>query len=216
MAPRKYTLGKRSESIDDTRRRIVDATFDLHSEKGVVATSMQDVAERADVALRTVYNHYPTIDDLVGGCAQKVILLLSPPTPAIFNGLKTLEERMLRLVGELFAMYERGSVQLEVARCEQSEVAGLASFVANERALRNELVGEALHPFEVRREALKEMVALTDFYVWKAFAQANLTTRQAVEVVYRSLVAVANRDASREGTGEMTREINPHSEEATI
>ena len=195
MAPRRYTLGKRSESIEDTRRRIVDATFELHSEKGVVATSMQDVAERADVALRTVYNHYPTIDDLVGGCAQKVIVLLSPPTPAIFNGLKTLEERMLRLVRELFAMYERGSVQLEVARCEQSEVAELASFVANERVLRNELVGEALHPFEVRRGARKEMVALTDFYVWKAFAEANLTTRQAVEVVYRSLVAVANRDA---------------------
>ncbi len=86
MAPRKYTLGKRSESIGDTRRRIVDATFELHSEKGVVATSMQDVAERADVALRTVYNHYPTIDDLVGGCAQKVIVLLSPPSPAERRG----------------------------------------------------------------------------------------------------------------------------------
>jgi len=65
MAPRKYTLGKRSESIEDMRRRIVDATVELHSEKGVLATSMQDVAERANVALRTVYNHYPTIEDLV-------------------------------------------------------------------------------------------------------------------------------------------------------
>ncbi len=195
MAPRKYTLGKRSESIEDMRRRIVDATVELHSEKGVLATSMQDVAERANVALRTVYNHYPTIEDLVGGCGQKVIEILSPPTPTIFDGLTTVEERMLKLVRELFAMYERGSVQLEVARCEQSKVAGLADFVTNERVLRNELVGEALRPFEVRRGARKEIVVLTDYYVWKAFAEANLTTHQAVEVVYRSLVAVANRDA---------------------
>lgn len=195
MTPRKYTLGKRSESIEDTRRRIVDATFDLHTEKGVLATSMQDVAERADVALRTVYNHYPTVGDLVAGCSQKVLAVLAPPTPAIFDGLTTLDERLLTLVRELFAMYERGSAQLEVARCEQGDVPGLADFVANERALRDELAGEALRPFEVRRGARKEMVALTDFYVWKAFAAENLTTRRAVDVVYRSLVAVASPDS---------------------
>jgi len=195
MAPRKYTLGKRLESVEETRRRIVDATFDLHNEKGVVATSMQDVAERADVALRTVYNHYPTLDDLVAGCGTKVMALLSPPTPAIFDELSTLEERMLRLVRELFAMYERGSLQIGVARREQAEVAGLADFVATERATRQALVAEALRPFDVRRRVMQEVVALTDFYVWKAFADQDLTTRQAVEVIYRSLVALANPDA---------------------
>jgi AcrR family transcriptional regulator len=192
MAPRKYTLGKRLESVEETRRRIVDATFDLHSEKGVVATSMQDVAERADVALRTVYNHYPTIDDLVAGCGAKVMVLLSPPTPAIFTGLSTLDQRVLKLVRELFAMYERGSLQIGIARREQAEVAGLADFVANDRAMRKVLVAEALRPFKVPRRVVKETMALTDFCVWKAFADQDLTTRQAVEVVYRSLVALAD------------------------
>src|SRR5437667_321820 len=54
MAPRRYSLGKRAQAVEDTRRRIVDATFDLHNEKGVLNTSMQDVAERADVAPRTI------------------------------------------------------------------------------------------------------------------------------------------------------------------
>lgn len=194
MAPRKYTLGKRFESVEETRRRIVDATFDLHSEKGVVATSMQDIAQRADVALRTVYNHYPTIDDLVAGCGAKVMVLLSPPTPAIFTGLSTLDERLLKLVRELFAMYERGSLQIGVSRREQAEVPALAGFVANDRAMRRALVAEALRPFEVPRRVVKETLALTDFYVWKAFADQNLTTRQAVEAVYRSLVALAKSD----------------------
>jgi AcrR family transcriptional regulator len=194
MAPRKYELGKRTEAIEETRRRIIDATFDLHREKGVVATSMQDVAERADVALRTVYNHYPTIDDLVAGCTNRVISLLSPPTPEIFGGLDTFEERMRRLVEELFAMYERGSAMIEVARCEQSEVAGLADYVASEAAMREELVREALRPFKPHGRTVREATALADFYVWKAFTQQNLTTRQAVDVIHRSLVALANPD----------------------
>lgn len=194
MAPRKYELGKRTEAIEETRRRIIDATFDLHREKGVVATSMQDVAERADVALRTVYNHYATIDDLVAGCTNRVISLLSPPTPDIFGGVDTFEERMRRLVEELFAMYERGSAMIEVARCQQSEVAGLADYVASEAAMREELVREALRPFKPHGRTVREATALADFYVWKAFTQQNLTTRQAVDVVHRSLVALANPD----------------------
>ena len=194
MAPRKYKLGKKAESVAETRRRIIDATFELHNEKGVLATRIQDVAERADVALRTVYNHYPTIDDLVAGCTNRVISLLSPPTPELFGGLDTFEERMRRLVEELFAMYERGSAMIEVARCEQSEVAGLADYVASEAAMREELVREALRPFKPHGRTVREATAITDFYVWKAFSQRGVTTRRAVEVVYRSLLELANPD----------------------
>lgn len=196
MAPRKYSLGKRAQSIDETRQRIIDATFALHTEKGVVGTSMQDVAERADVALRTVYNHYPTVDDLVAGCTVKVVALLAPPTPAIFDGLVTLEERVLRLVRELFAMYERGAPLLAVGRREQDQVAGLAAFMVNERAQRQALVAEALRPFGVPRRMRGEMAALTDYYVWKAFADHGLATRHAVEAVYGSLMALVKPGAA--------------------
>jgi len=195
MAPRKYDLGKRAESVEETRRKIIDATFALHGEKGVVATSMQDVAERADVALRTVYHHFPKVDDLVAGCGEKVVAMLAAPTPAIFSGRTTLDERLRALVQELFAMYERGSAMIEVARCEQGEVAGLADFVANDAAAREALAREALRPFKPRPRAVGELAALTDFYVWKACTQQNLTTRQAVDVVHRCVMAVLDPDA---------------------
>ncbi len=194
MAPRKYELKARAESVEETRRRIIDATFDLHSEKGVLATSMQDVAERADVALRTVYNHYPTVDDLVAGCAKKVTALLARPTPEIFTGLETCEERIRRLVHRLFEMYERGAVMISVARCEQDDVPGLAEYVADEAALNEALVREALRPFKPRTGTVREVLALTDFYTWKALNQQNLTTRRAADVICRSLVALLNPD----------------------
>src|SRR5438445_1529368 len=160
MSPRNYNLGKRAQSVDETRRRIVDATFQLHNEKGVVATSMQDIADRADVSLHTVYSHFPTVDALVGGCAQKVMTLLSPPGPGIFRGLDAIELRLSKLTGELFAMYERGALQIETARCEASEVASLAGFVAAGAGNREALVRESLRPFKARPQAVRTVVAL--------------------------------------------------------
>ena len=190
MAPRRYSLGKRAQAVEDTRRRIVDATFDLHNEKGVLNTSMQDVAERADVALRTVYHHFPTVNDLVNGCAGHVITLLAPPTPAIFAGLTTLDARLRRLVRELFAMYERAALQLEAARCQQNEVPALANFVRNEAAMRESLVREALRPFQPKPRTIREAAAFTDFYVWKAFTQRELSTHRAAAIVSGAQVAL--------------------------
>src|SRR5438093_8456877 len=160
MAPRRYSLGKRAQAVEDTRRRIVDATFALHNEKGVLNTSMQDVAERADVALRTVYHHFPTVNDLVNGCGGKVIELLAPPTPAIFAGHTTLDARLRRLVRELFAMYERGTLPIEKARCQQDEIPALANFIRNDAAMRQSLVREALRPFAANPRTIQEATAL--------------------------------------------------------
>ena len=190
MAPRKYDLGKRAQALEDTRRRIVDATFQLHNEKGILNTSMQDIAGRADVAIRTVYHHFPTVNDLVNGCAGHVIQLLNPPTPAIFDGLTTLESRVQRLTRELFAMYERGALQLETARCQANEVPALANFVRNEAAMRESLVREAFRPFSPRPRAVREVTALTDFYVWKSLTQQDISTHQAADTVSRLLVAL--------------------------
>jgi hypothetical protein len=65
---------------------------------------MQEIAERADVSLRTVYNHYPTTDDLVVGCGGKVMALLAPPTPEIFDG-RRVDSAKMRPVARLGGPY---------------------------------------------------------------------------------------------------------------
>jgi AcrR family transcriptional regulator len=191
MTPRKYDSSRRAEAVQETRDRILQATFDLHNEKGVRATSMQDIAERADVALRTVYNHFPTVDDLVQGCGAKVNQVLSPPTGRIFEGLTGFEARVRRLVDELFAMYERGQLQIGVARCEQHDVPVLGAFVAESKAAHEALVREALRPSRPGARTVREVIALTDFYVWKACRQHGLTTRQAADMACCAVEAIA-------------------------
>ena len=199
MAPRAYTLGKRAQSVEDTRRRIIDATFELHNQKGILATSVKDIAERADVALRTVYLHYPTINDLVQGCAYKVIDLLRPPSLAIFEGVTGLEPRLQTLTTELFSMYERGTLQLETARCQQGQIPALAGFLENAAAMHEVLVREALRPSEGSRRAVSTALALTDFYVWKSFHQRGLSTHQAAGIVAGLLVASVSPPPAEKG-----------------
>ncbi len=48
-----------------TRLRILDAAYGLFWRQGFLRVSMDDVAARADVTKRTLYQHYPSKDDLM-------------------------------------------------------------------------------------------------------------------------------------------------------
>ena len=189
MAPRKYDLGKRAESVEETKRRIIDATFELHNEQGVAATTLPEVAQRADVALGTVYRYFPTVDDLVVGCSGHVMAMLQPPRPQIFNGVDSVAERVRILVRERFAMYERGARQIEVARCEQDRVAALRGLVQQDAWQHADLVREAMRRFGRRARIVNQAVALTDFYVWWAFANNGVSTQQAAEIIAVAVLA---------------------------
>ncbi|HEY0437700.1 MAG TPA: helix-turn-helix domain-containing protein, partial [Phenylobacterium sp.] len=62
---RTYRQSKRGDTAEETRRRIVDACFELHREQGMVATTMKQIAERAGVSVGSVYHHFPTYDDAI-------------------------------------------------------------------------------------------------------------------------------------------------------
>lgn len=48
-------VNKRAEKARETRRRIIDAARELFIERGYGATPLQDVADRAGVAVQTIY-----------------------------------------------------------------------------------------------------------------------------------------------------------------
>ena len=57
--PRAYKQGKRAEAAGETRRRIVDATIDLHRTLGPSRTTVAEIARKAGVGRVTVYKHFP-------------------------------------------------------------------------------------------------------------------------------------------------------------
>ena len=64
---RKYELKKRAEQLEETRRRITEATVELHRTVGPAATQISEIARRAGVQRVTVYNHFPDETALFAG-----------------------------------------------------------------------------------------------------------------------------------------------------
>src|SRR3954468_14576989 len=58
MSPRPYRLGRRAESIEQTRGRIIAASRDLLARAGYRSTSLEEVARAADVTRATVYYQF--------------------------------------------------------------------------------------------------------------------------------------------------------------
>src|SRR5438552_15646145 len=94
MAPRTYRMTRRAAGNEATRKRIVDAAIALHAEKGAVGTSWPDIAKRADVALGTVYRHFPSLDQLVPACTSEHAPRTRPPGPRTPVGLARPRERL--------------------------------------------------------------------------------------------------------------------------
>src|SRR5690349_25045438 len=70
-APTDAELGTAAQR--DRRKRILDATLALASKGGYDAVQMRAVAEKADVALGTLYRYFPSkIHLLVSGLAREL------------------------------------------------------------------------------------------------------------------------------------------------
>jgi AcrR family transcriptional regulator len=75
MSPRQYSLGRRAETIEQTRRRIIAATRELLARVGYHSTSLDEVARAADVARATVYYQFGSkaglLEALVGDIERR-------------------------------------------------------------------------------------------------------------------------------------------------
>jgi AcrR family transcriptional regulator len=59
------TPGRREQRYQETRARIVDSAADLFAERGFDAVSVVEIAKRAGVVEKTVFNHFPMKEGLV-------------------------------------------------------------------------------------------------------------------------------------------------------
>ncbi len=66
-------VGRTEQKKREVRQRIVEAATGLFIERGSRAVLMDDIAVVADVARRTLFNHFATKDDLVRAVSEPVL-----------------------------------------------------------------------------------------------------------------------------------------------
>jgi len=195
MSPRRYRPGRRETTMEDTRRRIVEATVALHARQGVLGTTYAMIAKQADVAIPTVYNHFPKLPALLAACTGHVAALAPPLGPEIFAGATDLEERLRVLVRALSAYYRFSRPWLRWAIHEAGLVPDLARLQEAAGAGHRRLIALALapafgpHPPEPLL-ALAEV--LLDFPAWQRIGRDGKRSGDAAgEIVAQALVVLA-------------------------
>lgn len=184
--------------MEETRQRILEATLALHSEKGIFGTSWQDIARGADVSVGTVYKHFPSLDELVPACGELMYAITRPPSledaPQIFAGASSLEERLERLVSELFDFYERGAPYIETD-FQERRLPAVQEWEAYMRATIAGLVREALLPVGPDEDTVQAVSALLDFSTFKSFLDRAIRKDQAAKTINEVLLCLI--DCSR-------------------
>ena len=174
---RSYRLGRRAESTGETRQRIVEATFRLHSERGIAGTSMKDIADRAGVSVGTVYHHFPSYADAIAACGAYTAEHEPAPTAAVFKGAASRHERIARLTQALYAHYERVPA-LESVRRDRHLARELDAYAREELRNRRALAAEAAGPGGAALVA-----ALLDIDVYRSLRREGFATADAADRV---------------------------------
>lgn len=186
MSPRPYRMSRRHAASEETCRRIVAATMDLHLERGVRATSWEDIAQLAGVATATVYRYFPSLDELLPACGALVMQTVRPPDPegagALFAGGVTPTERLDRLVQEWCAFYARSHRAWDTVLRERHLYAPLAEWAEQQEATLTAYVRAALG--SVAPEPTVQLVAaLTGYPVWKALVDRGFAPESVPDTV---------------------------------
>jgi len=167
----------------------------LHSEKGIFGTSWQDIAQRADVSVGTVYKHFPSLDELVPACGELMYAITRPASlensPEIFAGVSSLEERLGRLIEELFDFYERGAPYIDTD-FQERQLPMVQEWEAHMRAPIEGLTREALLPVEPDEGTMGAASALLDFSTFKSFMDRDIRKEQTAKTMSEVLLCWIN------------------------
>ncbi|HEX3748366.1 MAG TPA: TetR/AcrR family transcriptional regulator [Bryobacteraceae bacterium] len=97
---------KNTPKAEETGRRILDSALDLFREQGFDATTMRDIARKAEVATGAAYYYYPAKDAIVADFYQRSCEEMQPRIEAALNRVKGLEARLRALIAVKLAYFE--------------------------------------------------------------------------------------------------------------
>ena len=183
---RQYQLKRRAERQDQTRQKIVEAALALHQSKGLTATTMADIAERAKVGRVTVYRHFPDEVALVRACSGQYFERHPLPDLEPWRSVPDARERLRRGLRDTYAYHRATVAMMARVLADAPDLPMLAPYYAYwQRAA--DVLAEAWPVTGHRKTLLRAAFALAlDLHTWRTLTQAQgLTDKQAIELIER-------------------------------
>jgi AcrR family transcriptional regulator len=190
---RRYEMKKRAERQRETRRRIVEATVELHRTRGPANTTISEIAQRAGVNRLTIYNHFPDTTDLLKACSKSWTERHPAPDPTPWAQISDPLERLRTALTELYGFYARTEpMRANVLRDAQTMPALAAllegSVVPYLEALRDLLAQGWVVLTERRNHLLATLKLAIDFHTWRSLErESGLSRKEAVETMLEAV-----------------------------
>jgi AcrR family transcriptional regulator len=183
---RSYHLKRRADSQSRTRQKIVDATIELHQAKGLKATTMNDIAERAQVGKVTVYRHFPDDESLVQACSGQYFQRHPFPDLEDWRAIDDASERLRRGLNDTYDYHEATAPMMTRVLAEARHLPIMEPYHTYwKRAA--DVLAAGWSVAGRRRTLLKSGLALAvSFDTWRTLVQEQqLTNAQAIELMMK-------------------------------
>ena len=185
---RSYTLKRRAERQEETRRRITEATAALHQEIGPAATTISAIAERAGVERYTVYRNFPTETDLFRACQH--LFRTANPRPDLrqWAAMADPRERLRRALRETYGYFRATEAMTANILRDAPGIPALASLIQDVPAYyaqARDVLAAGFRPAAKRRPVFHAALGhALDFNTWRSLARRQgLGDEQAADLM---------------------------------
>ncbi|HEY8633525.1 MAG TPA: TetR/AcrR family transcriptional regulator [Candidatus Dormibacteraeota bacterium] len=103
---REYKMVKRRDKVEETRRRIAKATYELHSTIGPALTTIALISERAHLPRQTVYRNFANQLEIFRSCIAFGLEMNPLPDPNRWQSIADPGERLQVGLTEVYEWFE--------------------------------------------------------------------------------------------------------------
>ncbi|MDP9409379.1 MAG: TetR/AcrR family transcriptional regulator [Actinomycetota bacterium] len=195
---RKYEMKRRARRQEETRRRITEATVELHQALGPANTTISAIAERAGVQRLTVYRHFPDERAVLSACSSYYEAQNPVPDVDPWTRIPDPEDRLRRALKETYAYHRRTEPMMaKVLRDAQIHTPTMEVTVPYlrhwDRARYALVAGWGAEDQRLKR-LLAALGHALDFWTWRSLVrEQGLTDEEAIELMV-GMVRSAMRD----------------------
>jgi AcrR family transcriptional regulator len=185
---RPYRMGARAEAAAETGRRILEAVIELYRERFFDQVTLEDIAERAGVTVRTVIRRFGSKERLIEAAAEE-------------GTRQVAHQRYQAPIGDiegavtnLMDHYEEWADTALRLLAQEERVPAFRSVTDAARAFHYEWVERTFAPLlakrtgEERRRLLAELIAICDVYFWKLLRRDLGLSREQTEHAIRETI----------------------------
>ena len=175
-----------SEAQRERRKRILDATLAIASKGGYEAVQMRAVAERADVAVGTLYRYFPSKVHLLVSALAREFERIDAKTDRATLGGSTPYQRLSAMVGKLNRAMQRNPLLTEaMTRAYVFADASAAGEVDQVEKIIDSMFARAMSDGEPTEDQYRIARVISD--VWLSNLLAWLTRRASANDVSKRL-----------------------------